>query len=227
GARRGSRSRSPTPARPRRCTRETCAGRGRSGCAPARAGAGVRRTCPSPPRAAGACAPMAGRGTSRRRWSGRGGAWGCGARAPAAPRARRRARAPLGARARGGTAGLDRLEHLAAPLPPWIELVGGEPIAPRLLRVLLLVVEPERAPELVVGLDEIGPERERLPEEGLRVLEHLALGVREPEVEVRVERRLAVVVEADRLRQVLDRLAEDPLLEADVAEVDARQRVRG
>ena len=42
-----------------------------------------------------------------------------------------------------------------------------------------------------------------------------------------VERRLLVVVQPDRLRQVLDRLAEDPLLQADVADIDARERIRG
>ena len=40
-----------------------------------------------------------------------------------------------------------------------------------------------------------------------------------------VERRLLVVVEANRARQVLDGLAEDLLLEADVADVDPRHRV--
>src|SRR5262245_2353973 len=50
--------------------------------------------------------------------------------------------------------------------------------------------------------------------------------VHESQIEVRVERRLLVVVEPDRFRKMLDRLAEDPLLEADVADVDARQRIR-
>jgi hypothetical protein len=85
--------------------------------------------------------------------------------------------------------------------------------------------EPLRATQLEVGLNEVGPELQRLPEEGLRVLEHLPLEVDKSQVEVRVQRGLAIVVQADGLGQVLDRLAEDPLLEANVAHVDPGERV--
>src|SRR5665213_2981140 len=110
---------------------------------------------------------------------------------------------------------------------PRIELVGREPVTPHLLRLFALAIEPERAAQLVVRLDEIRPERERLPEECLRVLVHLALAVHESEIEVRIERRLAIVVESYRLREMLDCFPEDALLEADVAEVDARERIGG
>src|SRR5262245_1923263 len=42
-----------------------------------------------------------------------------------------------------------------------------------------------------------------------------------------VQRRFLVVVQANRLGQMLDRLTEDPLLEADVADVDPGERVGG
>ena len=119
---------------------------------------------------------------------------------------------------------LDRRQHLRAALAPRIELVRRARL-PRLDRLVALAVEPVRAPELVVRLDQIRAERERLLEEGLRVLEHVPLEVHQSKIEVRVQRRLLVVVEPNRPREVLDRLAEDALLQADVPDVDARQRV--
>src|SRR5207248_9483305 len=98
---------------------------------------------------------------------------------------------------------------------------------PGAFRLLFVAREPVGAPQLVIRLDEIGPELERLLEKGLSVFVHLALQVDEPEVEVRVQGRLLVVVESDRLGKVLDRLSEDTLLHADVADVDTRQRLGG
>src|SRR6476659_10296245 len=121
---------------------------------------------------------------------------------------------------------LDLGEHFGAALSPWIELVRRRTGAPSLLRVVLLASQPVRATEPEVRLDEIRAQRQALAKEGLRVVVHLALEVHQSQVVMCVERRLRVVVEPDGLRQVLDRLAEDSLLEADVADVDARERVR-
>src|SRR5688500_8799055 len=99
------------------------------------------------------------------------------------------------ARPRERASTLDVLEHLSAALPPWIELVRAMPIAPRIHRRLLLPIEPERAAELEVRLDEIRTDLQRLLEEGLRILVHLALEIHETEVEVRVQGRFPVVVE--------------------------------
>src|SRR5256886_12340485 len=79
---------------------------------------------------------------------------------------------------------------------------------------------------LVVRLDQVRPELEGFLEEGLGILVHLALQVDEPEIEMGVESRLLVVVEPDRLREVLDRLTEDALLQTDVPDVDTGERVR-
>src|SRR6478672_11190410 len=120
---------------------------------------------------------------------------------------------------------LHRREDIGASLSPWIELVRGEAAPPCLDRLVPLTVEPQCAPQLEVRFDQAGPQRDGLPKECLRVLEHVALEVHESEIEMCVERSLLVVVEADRARQVLDRLAKYPLLEANVADIDARERV--
>src|SRR5262245_58633379 len=109
----------------------------------------------------------------------------------------------------------DKLQHFLTLLAPGIELVGLETVLPRGPGLVLIAAEPLRAPQLVIRLDQVGPELDRLLEERLRVLVHLALQVHEPEIKVRVQRRLLVVVQPDGFGQVLDRLAEDPLLEAD------------
>src|SRR5690606_25311387 len=98
----------------------------------------------------------------------------------------------------------------AAPAPRG-EPVGGA-LGPAAARGVAVAGEPLGAPELRVRLDQVGAELERLPEERLRVLVHLAVEVDEAEVVVGVERGLAVVVEPDDPGEVLDRLAEDPLL---------------
>src|SRR2546427_1712697 len=112
-------------------------------------------------------------------------------------------------------------------LAPGVELVRLESLFPRLLRPILIARKPVGASQLVVGLDQVRAQLEGLLEKRLRVLEHLALQVDEPKVEVGVQRRLLVVVEADRLRKVLDGFAEDALLEADVPDVDAGEGVGG
>src|SRR2546422_7602665 len=112
-------------------------------------------------------------------------------------------------------------ERLLTLLAPGVELVGLEALLPRRLGLRRVAGEPVGPAQLVVGLDQVGPELERLLEEGLRVLVHLALQVHEPEVEVSVQGGLLVVVQADRLREMLDGLAEDLLLQADVPDVDA------
>ena len=84
-----------------------------------------------------------------------------------------------------------------------------------------------RPSQLVVRFDEVWSELYRLLEERLRILVHLAPEVHETEIEMRVERGLFVVIEPDGLGQMLDRLSEDFFLEADVPDIDARQRIRG
>src|SRR5436190_21725951 len=120
---------------------------------------------------------------------------------------------------------LYRLRRLGAALSPRIELVRGIAVLPRLPRFVLLPVEPVRASQLAVRFYEIRAERQRLLEEGLGILEHVPLEVHEPEVEARVRRRLLVVIETDGARQVLDGLVPRALLETDVADVDACERV--
>src|SRR5690348_2056301 len=143
--------------------------------------------------------------------------WKGEAPAPAAMRG-------LGARRR---LPLTRLRQcLLALLAPRIELVRLEPRFPGLLPLFLIACEPVRAPQLVVGLDQIRPELERLLEERLGILVHLALQIHEAQIEVGVERSLLVVAEPDGLGEMLDRLAKDPFLEADVADVDAGEGVR-
>src|SRR5205823_563391 len=87
-------------------------------------------------------------------------------------------------------------------LAPGIELVRLEALLPGVLGLVLGAGEPVGAPQLVVRLDQVRPELEGFLEEGLGVLVHLALQVDEAEIEVGVERRLLVVVEPDRLREV-------------------------
>src|SRR2546426_8819317 len=100
-------------------------------------------------------------------------------------------------------------------------------LLPGVLGLVLGAGEPVGAPQLVVRLDQVRPELEGFLEEGLGVLVHLALQVDEAEIEVGVERRLLVVVEPDRLREVLDRLAENAFLQTDISDVDAGERVGG
>src|SRR6266699_3605723 len=112
-------------------------------------------------------------------------------------------------------------------LAPGIELVRLEALLPGVLGLVLGAAEPVGAPQLVVRLDQVRPELEGFLEEGLGILVHLALQVDEAEIEVGVERRLLVVVEPDRLREVLDRLAENAFLQTDISDVDAGERVGG
>src|SRR5690349_13610813 len=98
---------------------------------------------------------------------------------------------------------LHRRENLGAALSPWIELVRREAVLPRFRCLVALPVETERSPQLEVRLDQPGAERDRLPEERLCILEHVALEVHQAKIEVRVQRSLLVVVEANRARQVL------------------------
>src|SRR6266699_3199204 len=111
-------------------------------------------------------------------------------------------------------------------LAPGIELVRFEARFPGVLGLVLGAGVPVGAPQLVVRLDQVRPELEGFLEEGLGVLVHLALQVDQPEIEVGVKSRLLVVVEPDRLREVLDGLAEDALLQTDVPDVDPGERVR-
>ena len=65
-------------------------------------------------------------------------------------------RTPRSARARYGSPPCSTVvQHLGALLSPRIELVRREAVAPRLHRLVLLAVEPVRAPELVVRLDQV------------------------------------------------------------------------
>src|SRR6266702_978805 len=112
-------------------------------------------------------------------------------------------------------------------LAPGIELVRFEARFPGVLGLVLGAGVPVGAPQLVVRLDQVRPELEGFLEEGLGVLVHLALQVDEAEIEVGVERRLLVIVEPDRLREVLDRLTENAFLQTDVSDVDAGERVGG
>src|SRR5918999_6376830 len=134
---------------------------------------------------------------------------------PAGLRGARRRRASSRGRsgrqtARGFTSGGDQVEHFLATLGPGIELVGLVSVAPRAARALLVAREPLRAAHVVVGLDQVRTQGQGLPKEDLRVLVHLALEVHQSKIIVGVERGLTVVVEPDRLGEMLDRLAEDP-----------------
>src|SRR5207245_10507348 len=100
-------------------------------------------------------------------------------------------------------------------------------VYPSVRGLRLIAREPMRASQLVVRFDEVASQLQRLLEKRLRILVHLALQVYEAEIEVGVERGLPVVIEPDRFGQMLDRLSEDFLLEADVADVDARERIGG
>src|SRR5512135_1191545 len=120
---------------------------------------------------------------------------------------------------------LDLLEDLLTAPAPGVELVRLEALAPGAARLVAVPGEPLRPSQLEVRLDQVGSELEGLLEERLGVLVHLAAEVDEAQVEMGVQRRLLVVVEPDRLGEMLDRLAEDPLLETDVSDVDARERV--
>src|SRR4051812_32290608 len=82
------------------------------------------------------------------------------------------------------------LQHFRAPLAPWIELVLREPALPCVDGLGVLPIEPQRAPQLVICLDQIWAERDRLLEERLRILEHVTLEIHETQIEVRIERRL-------------------------------------
>src|SRR5207244_9272275 len=118
-----------------------------------------------------------------------------------------------------------RGQRVLTLLAPGIELVRLEALLPGVLGLVLGAGEPVGAPQLVVRLDQVRPELEGFLEEGLGILVHLALQVDEAEIEVGVERRLLVVVEPDRLREVLDRLAENAFLQTDISDVDAGERV--
>src|SRR6185312_11613700 len=111
--------------------------------------------------------------------------------------------------------------HLGALDAPGIEFVHACAAFPYCHRARTLAREPQSVPQLEVRLHEIRPERDGSLEEDLRVLVHFALGVNEPQIEVRVQLGTGVLVLTQRLRQMFDRLAEDSLLEADVTDVDA------
>src|SRR2546430_4159771 len=68
---------------------------------------------------------------------------------------------------------LHQRERLLALLAPGIELVRLEARLPRLLRLRLVTREPVRAAQLVMGLDQVRPELQRLLQKGLGVLVHL------------------------------------------------------
>src|SRR6185295_14509848 len=97
--------------------------------------------------------------------------------------------------------------------------------SPGLHRLVTLTIEPIRTAELVVRLDQIWTEGNGLLQERLRVLEHVTFEIDEPQIEVSIQRRLLVVPETNRSRQMLDRLAEDLLLQTNVADVHAGERV--
>src|SRR6266576_2654573 len=142
---------------------------------------------------------------------------------PRAVRSAAAARPDLGARR---LLSLEREgQRVLTLLAPGIELVRLEALLPGVLGLVLGAGEPVGAPQLVVRLDQVRPELEGFLEEGLGILVHLALQVGEAEIEVGVERRLLVVVEPDRLREVLDRLAENAFLQTDISDVDAGERV--
>src|SRR5437763_12151165 len=61
---------------------------------------------------------------------------------------------------------LHRRQYLGAALSPWIELVRREAALPRLQCLVALTVEPERASQLEVCLDQPRPKCDRLSEEG-------------------------------------------------------------
>src|SRR6266576_2660139 len=144
---------------------------------------------------------------------------------PRAVRSAAAARPDLGARR---LLSLEREgQRVLTLLAPGIELVRLEALLPGVLGLVLGAGEPVGAPQLVVRLDQVRPELEGFLEEGLGVLVHLALQVDEAEIEMGVERRLLVVVEPDRLREVLDRLAENAFLQTDISDVDAGERVGG
>src|SRR5687768_14068432 len=88
-------------------------------------------------------------------------------------------------------------EHLGTTLSPWIELVRRRTRAPSLARRIRLAGEPVGASQLVRRLEKVRAEREALSKECLRVLVHLALEIHEPEIVVRVQRRLRIVVQPD------------------------------
>src|SRR3989442_3131725 len=113
------------------------------------------------------------------------------------------------------------LERVLTLLAPGIELVRLEAFLPRLLPPLPLAREPIGATQLVVGLDQVRPELERLLQKRLRVFVHLPLQVDQAEVEVGVQRRLLVVVETDRFGEMLDRLLQDTVVVTDVPYVDS------
>src|SRR5262249_28797832 len=119
----------------------------------------------------------------------------------------------------------DGLHHFRAAFSPRVELVRRESRLPRLDSFVSLAVEPIRAAELVVGFDEVRPERDGLLEKGLGILEHVPFEIHQAQVEVRVERGLSVVAEPDGARQVLYGLAENALLQTNVTDVDARKGV--
>src|SRR5256886_1660248 len=62
---------------------------------------------------------------------------------------------------------LHQRERLLALLAPGIELVRLEARLPRLLRLRLVTREPVRAAQLVMGLDQVRPELQRLLQKGL------------------------------------------------------------
>ena len=180
-------------------------------------------TCPAPSPARAANAPAARRATPRHRKSALVEALQSERKLRGRPAARRGQQDRLSARARPRRRLPRAWRHIASP---WTELARGRTVAPRLTRAIGVPAEPSRPPELVVRLDQVGTKRQRAAEERFGVGVHLARRIQQAEVEMRVQRRLAVTGLTDRAGQVLDRLAVDRLLEADVADVHAGDRVR-
>src|ERR671911_572882 len=137
------------------------------------------------------------------------------------------ARIRLGERAaRDFTSGGSYLQHLLASLCPGIESVSLVTLGPDTHRLLALTTEPECAAKLKVRFDEVGSQLESLAEKCLGVFIHFTFQVYQTKIVVRVQSGLPIVVETDGLRQVLDRLTEDPFLQADIPHVDACQCIR-
>jgi hypothetical protein len=85
--------------------------------------------------------------------------------------------------------------------------------------------KPHGAPQLIPRLQQVRPELDRLAKERLRVVEHFTLVVHLPQVQVRVQRRFGILVQADRARKMLDGFTVNLLAQAHVADVRASERI--
>src|SRR5260370_31534449 len=71
-------------------------------------------------------------------------------------------------------------EGVLTLLAPGVELVRLEPRFPAALGLLVIAREPVGAPQLLIGLDQIGAEPERLLKQALRAFVPLARQVDDP-----------------------------------------------